>query len=254
MDLGLTGRTALVTGASKGIGLATADLLAAEGCDVTLVARSVTDLGEAADRIAEQHQVTATPIAANLSRSKDVERVWSSITVPDILVNNAGAIPSGHLQDVDDETWRAAWDLKVFGYIHLTRLALAAMSERGSGVIINVIGAGGERPSPGYIAGAGANAALMAITRALGSTSPRHGVRVVGINPGLIQTRRLETMLRTNAATRFGDAEKWSELLDATYPPGHVDHIASAVAFLASDRSANTTGTIVTIDGGASAR
>jgi NAD(P)-dependent dehydrogenase (short-subunit alcohol dehydrogenase family) len=254
MELGLQGRTALITGASKGIGRACADRLASEGCDVWLVARSGDAVAAVADVIAADHGVHAHGIAADLSLSSEVERVWHSTPPVDIVVNNAGAIPSGSIADVDEETWRAAWDLKVHGYINLTRHALADMSERGSGVIVNVIGAGGEKPTPGYIAGAGGNAALMAITRALGSTSRRHGVRVVGVNPGLILTDRLETLMRTNAELRFGDAERWRELLDPKYPPGDVDHIAAAVAFLASDLSGNTTGTIITIDGGASAR
>ena len=254
MDLGLHGRTALVTGASKGIGRATADLLAAEGCDVWMVARTSADLTAAAEAIASERGTKVTPIAADLSRSDEVDRVWHAVPTPDIVVNNAGAIPSGTIADVDEERWREAWDLKVFGYINLMRHAMAAMSERGSGVIVNVIGGGGEKPTPGYIAGAGGNAALMAITRALGSTSTRRGVRVVGINPGLIHTERLEALMRSAADRRFNDPDRWHELLDQRYPPGHVDHIAAAVAFLASDRSANTTGTIVSIDGGASAR
>jgi NAD(P)-dependent dehydrogenase (short-subunit alcohol dehydrogenase family) len=254
MDLGLQGRTALVTGASKGIGRAVADRLAAEGCALWLVARHLDDLVVAADEIEHRHHVTATPLAADLSISSEVDRVWDSVPTVDVVVNNAGAIPSGSIADVDESTWRTAWDLKVHGYINLTRRALTDMVERGSGVIINVIGAGGEKPTAGYIAGAGGNAALMAITRALGATSRRHGVRVVGVNPGLIHTERMESMLQRNAELRFGDAGRWRELLDPRDPPGEPDHIAAAVAFLASDLSANTTGTIVTIDGGASAR
>lgn len=254
MDLGLAGRTALVTGASKGIGRATARTLAAEGCEVTMVARTASELDAAAVEIRDEYGVTVNAIAADLSRSEEVERVWSESGVPDIVVNNAGAIPSGAIDDVDEERWRAAWDLKVFGYINLCRRAMADMSERGSGVIVNVIGGGGEKPSPGYIAGAGGNAALMAITKALGSTSTRRGVRVVGINPGLIHTERLESLMRSAADRRFDDPDRWQELLDQRYPPGQPAHIADAVAFLASDRSANTSGTILTIDGGATAR
>lgn len=254
MELGLSGHTALITGASKGIGRACADRLASEGCDVWLVARSADELAAAAGEITATHGVRATAIAADLSRSDEVERVWAETPPVDIVVNNAGAIPSGSIADVDEETWRAAWDLKVHGYVELMRHALADMFERRSGVIVNIIGVGGQKPTPGYIAGAGGNAALMAMTTAIGSTSLRSGVRVLGVNPGLIHTERLETLLRSNAERRFGDAERWRELLDQRHPPGDPDHIAAAVAFLASDLSANTTGTIVTIDGGAAAR
>jgi NAD(P)-dependent dehydrogenase (short-subunit alcohol dehydrogenase family) len=254
MELALRGRTALITGGSKGIGRAVAERLGSEGCDLWLVARSADVLHEAADAISREHGVGATAIVADLANPADVERVWHETPLPDIVVNNAGAIPSGGLADVDDATWRAAWDLKVHGYVDVMRYAFADMCERGHGVIVNVIGAGGEKPTPGYIAGAGGNAALMAITRALGSTSRRHGVRVLGVNPGLIHTARLEMMLRTNAELRYGDPERWRDLLDPRYPPGEPDHIAAAIAFLASDLSSNTTGTIVTIDGGASAR
>ena len=123
-----------------------------------------------------------------------------------------------------------------------------------SGVIINIIGAGGERPMQGYAAGAGGNAALMALTRALGARSTLDGIRVVGINPGLIETERLVTMQRTFAAEQLGDPERWRELLDTDFPPGRPAHIADMVAFLASPLSSNTTGTIITIDGGHCAR
>ena len=126
--------------------------------------------------------------------------------------------------------------------------------ESGQRVILNIIGAGGERPSSGYIAGAGANAGLMAITRAMGGVSRKHGIRVLGINPGQIVTERLETMQRVLAQEKFGDAERWKEVWDSNYPPGQVEHIADASAFLVSDLSSNTTGTIVTIDGGHCAR
>lgn len=254
MDLGLAGRSAWITGASKGIGRATAAALAQEGCSVVLVSRTAADLNAAAEDIRQRTRSSVSVVVADLSRSEDIARLWADASAPDILVNNAGAIPSGSITDVDEPRWREAWDLKVFGYINMCREAMVRMSARGSGVIINVIGAGGERPRPDYAAGAGGNAALMALTRALGSNSSLKGVRVVGVNPGLIETDRMETQLRRRAATQLGDAERWRDLLDPRYPPGKPEHIADLVAFLASDRSSNTTGTIITCDGGSSAR
>ncbi len=253
MDLELTGKRALITGASKGIGLACAERLAAEGCDVHLVARSAADLAAAQARIQESANVAVTTTAADLSDSSQVAQLCEASRGLDILVNNAGAIPAGSLADVDEATWREAWDLKVFGYINMCRAMYDDMRERG-GVIINVIGAGGERPSAGYAAGAGGNAALMALTRALGGTSRKDNIRVVGVNPGQIVTERLETLQRSMAEKRWGDAERWQELWDPRYPPGQPEHIADMVTFLASPRSANTTGTIITIDGGHCAR
>ena len=253
MELGLSGKRALVTGASKGIGRAVARTLAAEGCDLHLVARSDELLAALAAELHAGSGRQVTWSALDLADSANLERLCEAAGTIDILVNNAGAIPAGTLAMVDEERWRAAWDLKVFGYINLTRRVYAAMCGRG-GVIINVIGAGGERVSAGYLAGAGGNAALMAVTRALGGVSSRDGIRVVGINPGLIETERLVTMQRTHAARVLGDAERWREMLDPEFPPGQPEHIADMVAFLASPRSGNTTGTVITIDGGMCAR
>jgi NAD(P)-dependent dehydrogenase (short-subunit alcohol dehydrogenase family) len=254
MDLGLAGRSALVTGASKGIGFACAWSLAREGCNVHLASRTAADLEKARAEIAGRFDVAVAIHPTDLSLGDNARALVDACRDVDILVNNAGAIPGGNIDAVGEPRWREAWDLKVFGYINTCRAALANMKARGGGVIVNVIGAAGERPSAGYIAGAGGNAALMALTRALGASSTRHGVRVVGVNPGMIETDRLITLARNRAQAQFGDPERWRETLDATFPPGMPAHIGDMVAFLASELSANTTGTIITIDGGFSAR
>ncbi len=252
MDLGLGGKTALVTGGSKGIGRASASMLAAEGVAITLIARNPESLAAAQAMIRDRSQVPVEAIAADLSRQEEVERVAALVPTPDILVNNAGAIPPGGLATVDNTTWRAAWDLKVFGYISLTRAIHARMAERGAGVIVNVIGAAGEKFDPDYIAGSAGNAALMAFTRALGRASPAHGVRVVGINPGPVETDRLVMLQRARAERTFGEPARWREFF-AHMPfgrPATPEEIGSAVAFLASPRSGYTNATILTIDGG----
>ena len=256
MDLRLSGRRALITGASKGIGFASAKLLAQEGCDVVLVSRRKQDLERAKAEIAAAAPKARIEIAAHdVSKDDTVPRLVERFgEATDILVNNAGAIPGGTLADIDQQRWRDAWELKLFGYIGMTRAFHAKMAARKSGVIVNVIGAAGERVSASYIAGSTANAGLMAFTRALGAASPAHGVRVVGINPGPVSTDRLETLQRGRAKSLLGDPERWREML-ADLPFGRAatpDEIAAMVAFLASDLSAYTTGTIVTIDGGVS--
>jgi len=256
MELGLRGRKALVTGASKGIGRACAETLAEEGCDVVLVSRTAADLETARDAITAKHNVAVRVLALDLSDNRNVDRLAAECADTEILVNNAGAIPGGNIDTVDEAVWRQAWDLKVFGYINMTRRFYGLMRERKAGVIINILGAAGENPDFDYIAGSSGNASLMAFTRAIGGTSPRDGIRVIGINPGPVLTERLITLTRTRAQIRLGDPERWPELMQ-----GHAfgraakpEEIAWMTAFLASDKSAYTTGTIVTIDGGGSSR
>jgi NAD(P)-dependent dehydrogenase (short-subunit alcohol dehydrogenase family) len=250
MDLQLSGKLALVTGASKGIGRATALTLAEEGCDLVLVSRDAASLRDVAEAIRGRYPVDVRTLPADLSDQSAIERIAAQLAELDILVNNAGAIPPGNLLAVDNDTWRAAWDLKVFGYLNLTRALYPSLKTRG-GVIVNIIGSAGERFNPGYITGSTGNAALMAFTRSLGKDASKDGMRIVGINPGPVATDRFERLQRARAKTELGDEARWRELTSGL-PFGRAatpEEIASAVAFLASPRSAYTNGTILTIDG-----
>src|SRR6185437_10139733 len=168
MDLNLRGRTALVTGASKGIGCASAEALAEEGVNVILVSRTQADLDAVRHGIASRCNVRAEVHALDIANSTNVDRLAALHPDIDILVNNAGAIPGGNLQEVDEARWREAWDLKVFGYVNLARAYFAQMKSRRRGVIVNIIGSAGEKLDAAYIAGSAGNASLMAFTRALG--------------------------------------------------------------------------------------
>jgi len=256
MELGLRGKKALITGASKGIGRACAEALAEEGCDVALVSRTAADLETARAEIAGKYNVGVRVFPLDLSDSKNVDKIAAECADIDILVNNAGAIPGGNIDSVTEDRWRVAWDLKVFGYINMTRRFYAQMRERRRGVIVNVLGAAGQNPDFNYIAGSSGNASLMAFTQAMGGMSPRDNLRVVGINPGPVMTERLITLTKTRAKDTLGDESRWEELMK-----GHAfgraakpEEIAWMVAFVASDKSAYTTGTIITIDGGGSSR
>jgi len=252
MELKLTGRTALITGASKGIGYACAESLASEGVNVILVSRTKADLDKAAARLKDRHQVRIEVHALDMSKSASVDQLARAYPNLDILVNNAGAIPGGHVGEVTEPRWREAWDLKVFGYINMCRAFLELMKARKKGVIVNILGAAGERMDANYVAGSTGNAALMAFTRALGGWSTDFGIRTVGINPGPILTDRIITMTRKRAADTLGDAERYMELFKKMPfgRPGNPEDIGNMAAFLASDLSAYTSGTIVTIDGG----
>ena len=255
MDLNLTGRTVLITGASKGIGAAAAEVFAEEGCHLILAARSGDALEALCERLRSAHQIQARAVPTDIRDPAQLAALAEAGHDADVLVNNAGDIPGGTLDAVDEDRWRHAWELKVFGYINLTRAIYAHMKARGRGVIVNDIGAAGERMDSEYIAGSAGNAALYAFTRALGGRSLRDGVRVVGVSPGPVETDRFLTGMKTAAKQRFGDADRYPELM-ANYPRGRAAkprEIADMMAFLASDRSAYTTGVVVTIDGGLTA-
>ncbi len=254
MQLNLHGKTAIITGASKGIGRAIAHTLAGEGCHLHLTARTEADLAAVRDAIRAKYQVSVTIHPMDLSDGKNARQLIAACADADILVNNAGAIPGGALDAVDEERWRKAWDLKVFGYINMCREMYAQMKTQRRGVIINVIGAGGERPTATYIAGGAGNAALMAFTRALGAVSANDGIRVVAVNPGMIETERLTALAQGMAGGVESPA--WQKML-AALPFGRAgkpEEVADLVAFLASERASYISGTVITIDAGAAAR
>lgn len=255
MDLGLGGKRVLITGGSRGIGFACARAFLAEGADVTIAARDAARLAEAKAELAGRAQGGIETVAIDLAVPGAARRLADVAGEIDILVNNAGAIPGGDILAIDEAKWRAAWDLKVFGYVNLAREAFARMRAKKRGVIVNVIGLGGERHNFNYVAGAAGNASLMSFTHAMGAHSTDHGVRVVGVNPGLVATERMEFLMRTRAENELGDGERWKELvgkLDLPFGrPATASEIADVVVFLASDRAGYVSGDVVRVDGGA---
>ena len=155
MDLFLNNKTALITGASKGIGKAIAESLAQEGCNLALTARSGDMLEDVRATLQKKHNISVEIFPIDLSLKNSAEQISEFAGNVDILINNAGAIPPGELTTIDEETWREAWNLKVFGYMYA------------------------------YIAGTTGNAGLTAFTKALSNGSTYNGVRVLGISPGL---------------------------------------------------------------------
>ncbi len=160
MDLGLGGKSVLITGGSKGIGLACAKAFAAEGCHVHLAARDRARLEAAKAQLDGRARLHAVDLRDGAALA-ELASVCADI---DILVNNAGDIPGGTLETLDEEKWRHAWELKVFSYINLSRLLYARMKSRRAGVILNVVGMAAEHPTFEYICGSTANAGLAAFT------------------------------------------------------------------------------------------
>ena len=256
MDLHLCGSRVLITGASGGIGRAVARGFAAEGCELVLLGRSPALLSELRSEIAAVSSVMIATRAIDLASPGAAQTLAGEFGQIDILINNAGAIRRGSLLEVDENTWRAAWDLKVFGYVNMTRAFIEPMFARGSGVVVNVIGVAAERMDDGYIVGSSANASLVAFTRALGSRSIDRGVRVVGVNPGWVETPKAMISLRQRANTELGDPQRWRELLK-NQPRGRLitpDEIANVITFVASDRASALSGHVVTVDAGWAAR
>ncbi len=252
MNLELSGKSVLVTGASAGIGRGIAGELYRQGCIVHLVSRSLDRLEEVALELAGDDRSRLVLHAFDISESETPEALLQAVGTPDILINNAGAIPAGDLLAVTEERWREAWDLKVFGYINMTRTFLEPMSKRGHGVIINVTGLAADRTDASYVTGTTGNAGLNAFSKAVGGRSLSNGVRVMAVSPGPVQTERLVGLMRDKAQAEFGDASQWREYFK-NLPGGRaatVDEVADVVTFMASDRASFMSGTVVTVDGG----
>jgi len=228
--------------------------LAKEGAKVMMAVHRLDE--ESKKAVKEIEAKGGASVVVDVTKEEDTVRMAEETVKKfgriDILVNNAGAIPGGDLLRVDEDTWRRAWDLKVFGYINLSRQVYARMKARRSGVIVNVVGSAGEKMNAAYITGSTGNAALGAFTRALGGASHADGVRVLGVNPGPIATDRLVGLYKQMAQTQLGDAARYEELFKGMSfdRPGKPEEVAWTVAFFASPRSSYTSGCMLTIDGG----
>ncbi|MCD6040648.1 MAG: short-chain dehydrogenase [Burkholderiales bacterium] len=245
MNLELQGKSVLVTGGSKGIGLACAKAFAAEGCRVHVAARSKERLEDAAKAIGGDTRVHV----ADLRDGNALRALAAACADVDILVNNAGDIPGGTLEAVDEAKWRHAWELKVFGYVNLTRELFVRMKTRGTGVIVNVIGMAGENPSFEYLCGSMANAGLGAFTKAMGKGSSAFGVRVLGVHPPATRTDRIIPLMKAAAKEKLGDENRWQDLV-GTGSFGQMiepEQVADMVAFLASARAGKLSGVMINL-------
>ncbi|MEO8754367.1 MAG: SDR family oxidoreductase [Casimicrobiaceae bacterium] len=256
MDLGLAGKAVLVTGASKGIGLACAAAFLREGARVAMVSRSRENLDAG---IASLPPGGATPLAivADLTRVEDalraVEEAEAALGPLEVLVNSAGAARRYAPDDLDASAWHAAMDAKFFSYVHPMDIAVKRMAARGRGAIVNIIGSGGKVAGVMHLAGGSANAALMLATVGLAAAYGPKGVRVNGINPGGTLTTRVQEGLDVEARSTGRTAEAVLAAQQASIPLrrlGTPEEVANVAVFLASDRASYVTGAIVPMDGG----
>jgi len=245
MNLELKGKSVLITGGSKGIGLACAKAFAAEGCRVQIASRNREKLAQAAKAIGGDARVHV----ADLRDGNALRALAEACADVDILVNNAGDIPGGTIEAIDEAKWRHAWELKLFGYINLTREVYARMKARKAGVIVNVIGMAGENPSFEYVCGSTANAGLAAFTKAMGKASAASGVRVLGVHPPATRTDRIVPLIKAAAKEKLGDENRWEELI-GTGSFGHMiepEQVADTVVFLASARAGKLSGVVLNL-------
>ncbi len=257
MDLGLKGKTALVTGGSKGIGRAVARALTGEGARTMICARDPEALKRAAGEIEKETGAEVLTSSADLSELEAVKRVASEAVSRlgrlDILVNNAGAIKGGDFLSTPDEEWLRGWSLKLLGYIRMAREALPHMQKQGGGRIVNVVGAAARNPATTYMMGGAANAALINFTKALADLGAKSNVLVTAVSPGPVKTERWDSLLKQQAAAAGTDPETFAKERAREFPLGRIatsEEVADLVCFLASERASFLTGIAITVDGG----
>jgi 3-oxoacyl-[acyl-carrier protein] reductase len=251
MDLNLSGMTAIVTGASRGIGRSIARTLSAEGMKLTLVARS------SMEEFAASLPTESLPLSIDLrqadSASRVVEAAIGRFRTLDLLVNNAGATQRGDFLSLTDDEWADGFALKFHGARRLCRVAWPHL-RKSRGAIINIIGIGGRTGSAEFAIGGSVNAALMNLTKALADRGVTDGVRVNAVNPGSIATERLQARIKKFAAEGQMNAEEAAIRMAENMKIarfGEPDEIARVVAFLASPQAAYIQGAILDVDGGA---
>jgi NAD(P)-dependent dehydrogenase (short-subunit alcohol dehydrogenase family) len=252
MDLQLTNKVAIVTGASKGIGRAIAQTLAQEGMRLVVVARSRHQLDELAAPLEDACLVQAVDLMNPDAPSAIVAATMAKYGRVDVLVNNAGATKRGDFLALTDSDWADGFALKFFGAMRLSRAAWPHLCST-SGTIVNIVGIGGRTGQAEFAIGGAVNAAMLNLTKVLADRGVKDGVRVNAINPGGIATDRLQTRLRTFAAERHIDVSKAEEAMaraSGVARFGQPEEIARLVAFLASPQAAFCQGTIVDADGG----
>jgi NAD(P)-dependent dehydrogenase (short-subunit alcohol dehydrogenase family) len=261
MDLRLSGKRAIITGGSAGIGLACARVLCREGVSVLIAARDQARLDAAAAALREEGagSVRVVAVRADLTQADAAASIVRAAVEGfggiEILINNAGSAVAGRFEELDDQAFVDAWQLKLLGYIRMVRATSELMKSRRDGRIVNIIGGAARNPNPTFLPGGTANSALLNFTRGISRELAAFGIRVNAVSPGGTATERAEMLLEQNAAARGIGIEQARSERVSRIPLGRLvepEEIGNMVAFLVSDLAASMTGAEVVIDGGTS--
>jgi 3-oxoacyl-[acyl-carrier protein] reductase len=257
MDIRLDGRSAIVTGGSKGLGLAMATRYAASGADVAILARNADALERARAAISEKGRGRVVAIACDVSKADEIERAYATavrdLGKVDIVVNNAGTSQRGNFEEITDEVWQADLDLKLFAAIRLTRLAWPDMKARGFGRVINVLNTGAKAPQGTTAPTSVTRAAGMALIKVLSQEGAPHNILVNALLVGLIMSD--QWVRRYEAGPKDGSLEDFARGMAKDIPLGRIgtaEEFANIACFLASDQASYVTGTAINVDGGRS--
>lgn len=257
MELGLEDAAVLITGGSKGIGLACARAFAVEGARVAIASRSRENLDRAAATLRDEGHNVFTIVAdlRDSEHAKTMARTFEERLGPAaVLVNSAGAANRTPPDELTAAHWQAAMQAKYFTYIHAIDAILPGMVKRGGGAIVNVVGSGGKQASPIHLPGGAANAALMLASAGLGNAFASKGIRVNAVNPSATLTERLQEGIAADARQGGSTPEATLALRTKQHPMGRFAEpreVADVVLFLASKRASYVNGAVLTVDGGA---
>lgn len=256
MDLGLKDKVVALTGGSLGIGYACARLFAQEGARLAICARDRQRLEAAASRINQETGAEVLPVAADMNQAEDARRFVAEAMKRyeriDVLVNVAGSAPGGLVEDLTDEAWWSALNLKFLGYVRSIREVAPIMVRQGGGRILNLIGNDGNKPAYWELAPGAANAAGHNLTQALAEQYGRHNVLINAVNPGPVATERWDGLEKAMARDKHISQQQAHDLAVSSLPLGRIctpEEVARVVVFLCSEQNTYISGALIPVDG-----